>query len=353
MNTATLVAPFNRWMVAQTRPLLDRSTRLRQVAILLGLSAKAKTRLEWFLWREEHKRTIAVTCRHFGLTPKTYHHWAKQFDETNLRRLEDKPKTPKQKRRKEYTPTQYERIVALRRQFIRYGKQKLLIRYREKYPDDTSLTLWHVQCIIQAAKLYYHPQKNAKTQAKRRQSTKKKRITELQLKDRQGFLFCLDTVVRYWQGQKRYIFTAIDRSVKLAFARMYTTKSSKNAAEFLTRLRELSAGRIENVGHDNGSEFQGAFAKQCQEFNIPQYHSRVKTPKDNAVNERFNRTIQEEFISLGNMTLDTEGFNRNLTEWLIEYNFRRPHASLGYISPINLIYKHHRLLPMTPSDTAT
>ena len=349
-----IVAPFNRWMVAQARPLrLSRPDRLREVVNLLGLSPQAKARLEWFLWQESHQATIAVTCRHFGMTPKTYHHWAKRFDEENLRTLEDRPKTPRHQRQRTYTPIQYERVVLLRRQFIRYGKEKLLRRYREEFPADATLTLWHVQCIIQAAQLYYHPAKHARTQAKRRRSTAKKRITELRIKPRQDFLFCLDTIVKYWQGSKRYIFTAIDRHAKLAFARMYSSKSSRNATDFLMRLRLLTSGRIENVGHDRGSEFQGAFARACQKLGLTQYHSRPHTPKDNAVNERFNRTLQEEFLNLGNMTLDTERFNHNLTEWLVEYNFRRPHATLGYVSPINFIYKHHRLLPMTPSDTFT
>src|SRR6185295_4540297 len=157
---------------------------------------------------------------------------------------------------------------------------------------------------------------------------------------------CLDTIVKYWQGSKRYVFTAIDRYAKLAFARMYTTKSSANAADFLKRLQLLTADRMENVGHDRGTEFQGAFAQACLKLGLTQFYSRPHTPKDNAVNERFNRTLQEEFLNLGNMTLDTDRFNHHLTDWLVEYNFRRPHVTLGYVSPINFIYKHHRLLPM-------
>lgn len=329
----------------------DRATRLRKMAKLLNLSKTASLRLEWFLWREARQTTIALTCRHFGITPKTYHKWAKRFEETNLRKLEDASTAPTRHRVKEYTPRQYERVVLLRRQYIRYGKEKILSRYRELYPEDALISLWKVQNIIQIAGIYYQPAKNARSQAKRKRAEKKKRITELKLKSRQGFLLCLDTVTKYVWGKPRYIFTAIDRYAKLAFARMYTSKNSRNASEFLARLKLLTANRIENVGHDNGSEFQGEFASACQKFGIQQYHSRVKTPKDNAVNERFNRTLQEEFIQLGNLTDDTAKFNQRLTEWLIEYNFKRPHASLGYMSPINFIYRYNHLLPMYPSDT--
>ena len=329
----------------------DQATRLRKVAKLLRLSTMARQRLEWFLWREDRQATITVTCRHFGISPKTYHKWARRFDDANLRTLEDASTAPRARRKKEYTPIQYERVVVIRKRFIRYGKYKILDRYQQRYPEDTAISLWKVQCMLKTAGIYYHPAKHARTQAKRRNAGRKKRITELTVKKRAGFLFCLDTVVKYASGTKRYIFTAIDRHAKLAFARMYPSKSSRNAAEFLMRLYTLTSGKIENVGHDNGSEFQGEFEKACRKIGIPQYHSRTHTPKDNAVNERFNRTLQEEFIQLGNMTTNTTLFNQNLTEWLIEYNFHRPHTSLGYMSPINLIYKHHHLLPMTPSDT--
>jgi len=329
----------------------DAPTRLRKVAKLLNLSRQAQLRLEWFLWKEANQASATLTCRHFGISRKTYHKWANRYDEANPRTLADAPKIPKTRRSKEYTPLQYTRVVGLRKQFIRYGKYKLLHRYRMLYPEDMAISLWNVQCIIQSSGLYYHPAKHARTQAKRQKAERKKRITELRVKKRTGFLFCLDTVAKYASGTKRYIFTAIDRHAKLAFARMYPSKSSKHAADFLKRLTLLTSGRIENVGHDNGTEFQGEFKKACSRLGIPQYHSRVHTPKDNAVNERFNRTLQEEFIQLGNMTANSALFNRNLTEWLVEYNFYRPHASLGYVSPINLIYKHHHLLPMTPSDT--
>ncbi|PJA11066.1 hypothetical protein COX67_01680, partial [Candidatus Falkowbacteria bacterium CG_4_10_14_0_2_um_filter_36_22] len=39
--------------------------------------------------------------------------------------------------------------------------------------------------------------------------------------------------------------------------------------------------------------------------------------------------------------------NHNLTEWLIEYNFKRPHQSLNYQTPL----KFSKVLPMYSSCT--
>lgn len=44
----------------------------------------------------------------------------------------------------------------------------------------------------------------------------------------------------------------------------------------------------------------------------------------------FNGTLEEEFIDLGNYNFDPAIFKRNLTEWLIEYIFYRPHEFLCY-----------------------
>jgi transposase InsO family protein len=228
---------------------------------------------------------------------------------------------------------------------------KLLTLYREQFKDDPALSSWNVQCIIKASGLYCHPHQQARINRKRARSVKRRRITELQRKPVAGFLVCLDTIVKYAYSTKRYILTAIDRHSKVAFARMYQTHSSKAAEDFLYRLYYLLDGRITNLQTDNGSEFAKHFEQALARLNIPHYYSRIKTPKDNPVNERFNRTLQEEFLQMGNMVTDTIEFNRRVTEWLVEYNFRRPHQTLGYMSPMNFHYKYHKVLPMYPSST--
>ena len=333
-------------------PFLGRHERWRRTAKVLGLSKGAKSRLSWMIFYESKgQKNVLLTARRFGIAPKTFHKWRARFDEANLRTLEEKSRTPKKKRQRMFTPLQYERVVALRRAHIRYGKMKLLALYQGQFPEDTAMTSWKIQCIIEKSGLYYHPKKQERINRKRQRSVRRKKITDLKKRRVRGFLLCLDTVVRYHKSQKRYIVTAIDKYSKLAFARMYTTHSSAATRDFLYRLYYLLDGRIENIQTDNGSEFKRHFDTALQALHIPHYHSRVKTPKDNPDNERFNRTLEEEFIQMGNMTTDTKEFNRRLTEWLIEYNAHRPHQTLEYSTPLNFHYKHHKVLPMYPSST--
>jgi transposase InsO family protein len=330
--------------------LLSTEERTRIVSQMVGLSSSAKRRLDWMLYYAK-RQNVSLVCRHFDIHRKVFYKWLRRFNHLNLYTLEDRSRAPLKRRSKEYSALQYSRVIALRRAHIRYGKQKLLVLYQLLYPEDLGISLWKVQMIIERSGIYYNAQKQARVNAKRIRSLNKKRITQLTRIHRRGFLLCLDTVVVYWNSSRRYIRTAIDRFSKVAYARMYTTNSSSSAADFLSRLYYLLDGKIENIQTDNGSEFQKHFGQLCLKLSIPHYFSRVHTPEDNAVNERFNRTIQEEFLALGNMSADTELLNRRMTEWLIEYNFRRPHYALKNMPPINFSYKYHKVLPMYPSST--
>lgn len=328
--------------------LLNIHERWRKQADLLKLSHAAKQRLEWFIFYEtKGKNNATYTARHFGISAKTFHKWNNIFDRKNLRLLEDRDRAPKHVRQKEITPEEEARIIDLRKKHIRWGKLKLKKIYKDVYSQEISS--WKVQYTIKKYKLYYHPIKNEKMQKKRKRNQKKKRITELAKKQYPGFLINFDTIVIYWNGIKRYIFTGIDSVSKVAFARMYTTKSSYNARDFLLRMHYLLEGKMLNAGHDNGSEFHKLFQEELKKLNIVQYFSRPHTPKDNPVCEKFNQTLQQEFIDLGNFTPDCAEFNRLLTEWLIEYNFVRPHQALGYSTPIQFTEKVLKVLPMWPS----
>ena len=340
------------FLVRELKLSKDKYERWPKIAKKLQLSKKACQRLSWMIYYEtQANQNAKLACRHFGIPRSIWYYWRHRFDENNLRTLEDKFKAPKNTRQKEYTDLQYERVVILRKKHIRYGKVKLLKIYKKKYLDDKNISSWKVQCIIEISGIYYNAKKQSQANKKRQKAQQKKRITELKKKPKTGYLVCLDTIVRHCRGQKRYILTAIDKYAKVAYARMYNSHSSLSAKDFLERLSYLLDGNFENLQTDNGSEFLKHFEEACSQLKVPHYFSRTKTPKDNSVCERFNRTLQEEFIALGNMTTDIGIFNRNLTDWLIEYNFNRPHQTLNYLTPIEFTQKYSRVSKMYSSNT--
>lgn len=318
------------------------------IPILPNLSKSAKQKLKWMDYYR-NCRNASQTCRYFGVSRKTFHKWYKRYNPHELLTLEEASRKPKHLRQWQVSRAEELRVLTLRKRHIRYGKEKLKVIYQNIYHQPISS--WKVQRVIEKHQLYYSPNSNYKLQARRRHNQPKKRITELKKQSRSGFLVALDTVVRYIYGQKRYILTGIDVYSKIAFARMYKGHGSAYAADFLRRIHYLLDGKIENIQTDNGSEFAKYFVLAAQTLKLEHYHSRPKTPKDNPFDERFNRTLQEEFIALGHLTADCAIFNKNLTEWLVEYNFYRPHQSLGYETPISFTNRYFKLLPMYPSST--
>src|SRR3972149_1970143 len=162
---------------------------------------------------------------------------------------------------------------------------------------------------------------------------------------------------RAWEGslkeEERVIFTAIEDITKIAFARIYTTNSSNYSTDFLKRLMYLVEGSVEIMHSDNGSEFEKDFEKACGLLNIQQVYSRPRTPTDNPALERFNWTLQDEWLELSDVGLDDidEG-NKDFTNWLIEYNNYRPHESLDYLTPLEYAQQNfYKVLPMWSART--
>lgn len=320
-----------------------------------SLSEKAQLKLEWIIFYQTiGKGNTIFTARHFGINPKTLHKWKKRFNEKDLSTLEEHSKAPLRTRVRDILPLQRERIRTLRKEHLRWGKLKLRKRYFKLYGEYISS--WKFQIVIEEEHLYFDKAKARKQRKKQKQARKypKRRITELLKKKKVNYLWHVDTIVfTLSQGGYRYLLTGEDDTSKLAYARLYTTHSSRKAADFLMRLHYLTEGEVINLHHDNGSEFEKDFKKACKELSLPQWYSRVHTPKDNPVLERFNRTIQEEFVEMIDIGVeDTEEFNKRLLDWLIEYNSIRPHQALDYQTPLEYIdNQQDKVLPMSSSHT--
>jgi len=277
---------------AKTVPIPFKWELIRSVG-KSSLSAQAQLKLEWIIFHHTvSQENVAQTSRHFNISRKTFYKWLRRFNEKNLLTLEEESRAPKRTRQREINILQIVRIRKLRKKHLRWGKMKLQTRYKKEYGEYISS--WKIQKVIEEERLYFdkvEQRRRAKRQ-KQAQRQQKKRITEFVKENKINHLWHVDTVVfTLVQGGYRYLLTAIDEISKLAYARLYTTHSSRKATDFLKRLHYLTEGEMINLHHDNGSEFEKDFKKACIELSLPQWYSRVRTPTDNPVLERFNRTI--------------------------------------------------------------
>lgn len=339
---------YEGYRAAQKKVLLSRHERWKGVAVVLGLSKEARNRLEWMIYFETRGGHNAVlTARHFGIGRSTFNKWHNVFDETNLRTMETRSRAPKKRRDRTVDPQKDTRIIELRKRYPYWGKMKLQRVYERAHKEP--ITSWYIQRVIEHYKLYAKKRKpKAKTDRKRQV---KKRISECAKVPHTGFLIHLDTIVLHLSNTKRYVITAIDDHSKIAYARMYESHASKPAADFFRRLHFLFGEHVSNVHTDNGSEFHKHFDQTLQDLHLPHYWSRAHTPKDNPSNERFNRTLKDEFLYWGNFHPDPHVFNRRLTDWLVEYNAIRPHESLNYLTPMEFAEQTMNVATMWSSST--
>ncbi len=332
----------------------DKWTLLRRLA-QNALSPSAKLKLEWVIfYHTVGNKKAKASAAHFGISRKTLHKWLVRFDERSLKSLEEHSRRPDNTRVWMVNQTQEIRIRKLRKENMEFGKLKLKRLYQREYKEDIST--WKIERVIRAYKLFPDKQIHQKRYLRKNKLEPKIRIHKVREQLRQikefGLLWHIDAVITHWNGVRRVIFTALEDNTKIAFARVYSSNTSNQSEDFLKRLYYLADGKISIIHQDNGSEFQGRFEDTCKRLNIAQIYSRAHTPKDNPALERFNRTIQEEWLNFSEVGLDDiQEANEELTLWLVKYNNIRPHQTLDYLTPLEYAQENFfQVLPMYPAS---
>lgn len=154
-----------------------------------------------------------------------------------------------------------------------------------------------------------------------------------------GHCVALDTIEKHIWGSRRYVITFEDIYTRFAFAWGTKSHASLAAKEFFELCLKVFPFPIAFVLTDNGSEFMKHFDAELRRLHLTHYHTYPRTPKMNAHCERFNRTIQDEFVDYHVSDLKApEVFNRKLIDWLVWYNTDRVHyAFQNKLSPVQFM----------------
>lgn len=286
----------------------------------------------------------AATKEAFGADRRVVSRWKKRLAESGgrLSSLTSVSTRPKKTRVPQTHLQIIEFIKKEREDHPRIGKEKIkpdLDEYCEKQGIRTVSTSTignvikrHHFFYQKQGKIYHNPNsKWAKNEVKKK---KRIRIRHSPKPTEYGHILS-DTVERITDGVKDYFMNAIDAKMKFALSLNYKRITSKNMKDFYKRFKSVYPATIKVWQSDNGSENLGEFDAQLEGDNIPHLFIYPRCPKIDAFIERYNRTVQEEFIDYHEDVIhDKTLFNQKLADWNIYYNTKRRHHSLGLKSPL-------------------
>lgn len=291
------------------------------------------------------KHGLRATLDAFKVARRTLFNWKRQFSEGGrvIQSLNEKKRVPKHKRTRIWPEDILSEIKRQRWTHPNLGKDKLYPPLKQFCKEHsiacpTPSTIGRLISDLGGLRLF--PQKV--THFGKIKPLKRRKILR-KPKDFQaaypGHCVALDTIERPVWGRRRYVITFEDLYTRFGFAWSTTSHASAAASEFFVLCLKVFPFPVAFVLTDNGSEFAKHFSEELKKLHLAHYHTYPKTPKMNSHCERFNRTIQDEFVDFHTSDLNEPAvFNRKLMDYLIWYNTERVHwAFQNRLSPLQFI----------------
>ena len=141
-------------------------------------------------------------------------------------------------------------------------------------------------------------------------------------------------------GRKFRVLNVIDDYNREALKiEPYFSINSNRVIKILERII-LEKGKPATIRVDNGPEFISATMHEwCMEKNIKLHFIQPGKPMQNGYIERFNKSYRQGVLD-ANLFSDLMEVKTASDEFEEDYNFHRPHESLGNISPVNYRLKN-------------
>lgn len=305
----------------------------------------AKQRLKIIEFYERYGES--ATKEAFGADRKVISRWRKRFKESGYKLASLIPRSTRPKvLRVSNIPVQIINFIKeVRMKHPRLGKEKikpLLDEYcrRNNIKTISESSIGNVikrnKFFFQkSGRVYHNPASKwaeGKVNKKRRE-----RIKHPPKVEEFGHILS-DTIEIITDGIKDYFYCAIDAKMKFALTLNYKRLDSRRNKDFYKRFKSVYPCKIRVWQTDNGCENLGEFDKELEKDNVKHIFSYPRCPKINTYIERYNRTVQEEFIN-NNLDIinDKKLFNEKLADYIIFYNTKRVHKSLGNKTPINYL----------------
>lgn len=273
---------------------------------------------------QNSQASIRSLARQYGINPKTVAKWKKRAN------VQDIPMGPKQAHSTVLSSEEEALIVAFRKHTL-LPLDDCLYVLQETIPHLTRSALH--RC-LQRHGISRLPEVSDKP-------SKKSRFKSYPI----GY-FHLDIAEVQTEEGKLYLFVAIDRTSKFAFAELHQRATRPIAVEFLRHLLAAVPYKIHTILTDNGIQFANRatdryafsllFDRICAKHGIEHRLTKPNHPWTNGQVERMNRTLKE--ATVYRYFYDThQQLREHLATFLMAYNFAKRLKTLKGLTPYEYI----------------
>lgn len=155
-------------------------------------------------------------------------------------------------------------------------------------------------------------------------------------------------------GERKYLFVAIDRKTRLVYVKIYDDKTAKSSVDFLEECIKFFPFKITKILTDNGKEFTDRFRpktdfkptgnhildKNCDLHNIEHRLTKSKTPQTNGMVERMNRRIVDNVLE-PIIFNDYNELEITIKQYIDAYNLHIKQKNIDYLSPVEFFEKNY------------
>ena len=276
--------------------------------------------------------SLCEAAAEHGLSRQSAGKWVRRFLEQGAEGLRDRSSRPR-RLRQPTSPEWIARVEVLRRQ--RWTGQRIA--------QQTGLSRATISRILRRLKL------------SRIRDLEPRPVVQRYEHPRPGDLLHLDIkkLVRIAQPSHRVtgdrrdtvrgigteaVHVAIDDHSRIAFSAIYPDETAASVLAFLQAALAYYARlgiHFKAVLTDNGPTYRSfAFAAACKRLGLKHRFTPPYTPRTNGKAERFIQTALREW-AYAHTFHNSADRQRQLAPWIHQYNWHRPHASLGLSPPIS------------------
>lgn len=140
-----------------------------------------------------------------------------------------------------------------------------------------------------------------------------------------------------WNGRKFRLLNIVDDYNREVLAlEADISLPAQRVIRVLEYLKEFR-GLPKMIRVDNGPEFiSHALDEWCRKHGTALTYIQPGKPMQNGYVERCNGSIRKELLD-ANVFYSLEEVHERIEVWMRDYNFERPHESLGYRAPVDLL----------------